>query len=192
VTPHRPAGSDPHRDAPTDGRHRDAPAPAHTGHPGAHPSAPAVAGAHPDDGRAIIEVVFLAVLLLIPVVYILIALLRLQGATLAVSQAARDVGRLIETSGATGVSSQLMHEVAGQDLRDQGISTDQMVLRTTPAGADCTRSDSLEPSYQPGATYQLCVVAVVSLPGVPTILSGSKNTVTGIYTVHIGELREGP
>jgi hypothetical protein len=149
-------------------------------------------GARADEGRAIIEVMFLAVLLLIPVVYILIALLRLQGATLAVSQAARDVGRLIETSATTGVSAQLMHEVAGQDLRDQGISTANLALRTTPTGGDCAQSHSLEPSYQPGATYQLCVVAVVSLPGVPTILSGSKNTVTGIYTVHIGQLREGP
>jgi len=146
----------------------------------------------PDEGRAIIEVVFLAVLLLIPVIYVLIALLRLQGATLAVGQAARDVGRMIETSSAAGASTQLMHDVAGQDLRDQGISTTNMALRTTPAGGDCARSNSFEPSYQPGATYQLCVVAVVSLPGVPTILSGSKNTVTGVYTVHIGELREGP
>lgn len=142
-----------------------------------------------DDGRAIIEVVFLGVLVLIPVIYIMIALLRLQSATLAVSQAARDVGRLIETSGDTDQ----IEAVARTDLHDQGISTDSMIIRAVPKGTDCDGSDdALTISRQPGATYDVCVISVVTLPGVPTILSGSDNTVTGVYTVHIGELREGP
>jgi hypothetical protein len=35
------------------------------------------------------------------------------------------------------------------------------------------------------------VIVVVDLPGVPTAVTGSRNTVTGVYTVHIDELREG-
>ena len=46
-----------------------------------------------DEGRALIEVIFLAVLILIPTVYILISFLRIQSATFAVSQGAREAGR---------------------------------------------------------------------------------------------------
>ncbi len=144
-----------------------------------------------DDGRAIIEVVFLAVLLLIPTMYILIALLRLQAATLAVAQAARDAGRLIETSTSGSVGEPLIRAVAGQDLQDQGITPDTMTVRAVASGSDCRQAPAVAPSYQPGATYDLCVIAQITLPGVPTVLSGSHNTVTGVYTVHIGQLREG-
>lgn len=141
-----------------------------------------------DDGRAIIEVVFLGVLVLIPVIYILIAVLRLQSATLAVSQAARDVGRLIETHG----DASQVESVARTDLRDQGLAADRMTVRAVAPGADCATDAEAGFNLQPGATYDVCVIATVTLPGVPTILSGSNNTVTGVYTVHIGGLREGP
>lgn len=141
-----------------------------------------------DDGRALIEVVFLAVLLLIPVVYILVAVLRLQSATLAVSQAARDVGRLMETADATAAHT--AYQVARYALRDQHVDPDAVRIRVVAPGSDCT-SPEVGVSHQPGATYDVCVIAGISLPGVPTVLSGSENTVTGVYTVHIGELREG-
>ncbi len=54
--------------------------------------------AEQDAGRAMIEVVFLAVLLLIPTVYILASVMRIQAATFAVSQAARDAGRVIDSA----------------------------------------------------------------------------------------------
>ena len=58
-------------------------------------------------------------------------------------------------------------------------------------GADCHDSTPVTPTLDAGAVYDICVTAVVSLPGVPTVLTGKKNTVTGVYTVHIGDLREG-
>jgi hypothetical protein len=133
-------------------------------------------------------VVFLAVLLLIPVLYIMIGLLRLQSATVAVAQAARDAGRLIETRG----YSPDVDLIARTDLHDQGLPTDQMTVKPVTSGADCRHGSTFTPDYLPGETFDLCVIAVVSLPGVPTVISGSNNTVTGVYTVHIGDLREGP
>ena len=142
-----------------------------------------------DDGRALIEVVFLAVLLLIPVVYILIAVPRLQSATLAVTQAARDVGRLIETTEAT--TADTAGNVARYALRDQHIDPETMHIRVVAPGGDCT-SPEVSASHRPGATYNVCVIAGITLPGVPSVLAGANNTVTGVYTVHIGELHEGP
>ena len=39
--------------------------------------------------------------------------------------------------------------------------------------------------------YDICVVAVVSFPGVPTVVTGTQNTVTGVFTLHVGDFREG-
>ncbi len=143
-----------------------------------------------DDGRAVIEVVFLAVLLLIPTMYILIGVLRLQAATLAVAQAARDVGRLIETSPGLPSLDQAA-AVARVALADQRVPGDGMRIATIDAGGDCARAGSAHFSRQAGTDYDVCVIAVIDLPGVPTALAGSRNTVTGVYTVHIDDLREG-
>jgi hypothetical protein len=39
--------------------------------------------------------------------------------------------------------------------------------------------------------YDICVVAVVTLPGVPSVMTGSNNTITGVFTMHVGDFREG-
>ena len=145
-----------------------------------------------DGGRAIIEVIFLAVLLLIPVVYILISVLRLQAATFAVSQAARDAGRAIDAAPTIGEAITRAQQIAAIDLADQHIPNSGLTLRFVQPGSDCKTGTPTNPSLDAGATYDICVTAVISLPGVPTAVTGSHNTVTGVYTVHIGDLREGP
>lgn len=147
--------------------------------------------AESDGGRAIIEVIFLAVLLLIPIVYILIGLLRLQAVTFAVSQAARDAGRAIDTAPDIEAGIARARQIAAIDLADQDVPDQRLTLRFVAEGADCKTGKPIAPSLGAGATYDVCVTAVVSLPGVPTILTGSNNTVTGVYTVHVGDLREG-
>ena len=47
------------------------------------------------------------------------------------------------------------------------------------------------PSLNRGDVYDICVVAVVSFPGVPTVVTGTQNTVTGVFTLHVGDFREG-
>lgn len=143
-----------------------------------------------DDGRAIIEVVFLAVLLLIPTVYILIGVIRLQATTLAVAQSARDVGRLIETSPHVPTAEQAL-AVARIALDDQHVASDGLRIVTTGRGGSCAEATDAAFSREPGSDYDVCVIAVIDLLGVPTAVTGSRNTVTGVYTVHIDELREG-
>lgn len=144
-----------------------------------------------DDGRAIIEVVFLAVLLLIPTIYILLAVLRLQSATLAVTQAARDVGRLIETSAPAPGPSDL-RAIATVALEDQHLNADTLAVRSVPLGAECTDPAAASVPITAAAAYDVCVTLVVTLPGVPTALTGTANTVTGVYTIHRGGPPRGP
>jgi hypothetical protein len=136
--------------------------------------------------------VFLAVLVLIPIVYLMAFLLRLQSATLAVTQAARDAGRLIEMADDPDSALANAAGAVRVALADQHVSADGLRLKFVDAGGDCASSPAITATLAAGASYDVCVIAVVTLPGIPTVLSGTSNTVTGVYTVHIGELREGP
>ncbi len=143
-----------------------------------------------DDGRAMIEVILLAVLLLIPTVYVLAVVLRIQSATFAVSQAARDAGRVIDAAPTVPVGVARAEEIAGIALADQGVSAEGMAVRFVSPGADCVDGAPVAPTLQPGAVYDVCVVALVSLPGVPSVVTGSRNTVSGVFTLHVGDFRE--
>ncbi|MGI8590807.1 MAG: hypothetical protein ACR2M5_07445 [Nakamurella sp.] len=147
---------------------------------------------HPtDQGRAMIEVIFLGVLMLIPVIYILIGVLRLQATTFAVTQAARDAGRALDSAPVIEDGIARARQIATIDLADQHVPADQISVQFVAAGTSCSPTNAVPPTLQGGAVYDVCVTAVVALPGVPSIVTGSKNTITGVYTVHIGDLREG-
>lgn len=154
-------------------------------------SPPAAEPTDQDHGRAIIEVIFLAVLVLIPVTYIFIGLIRLQATTFAVTQAARDAGRAIDAAPTIGDGIDRANLIAAIDLADQNVSTASITLQFIAPGTQCTAANEITPNLDPGAAYDLCVTAVVTLPGVPTVLTGRNNTVTGVYSIRIGELREG-
>lgn len=143
-----------------------------------------------DDGRATIEVVFLAVLLLIPTVYILIAVVRVQAASFAVTQAARDAGRLLDTTPSVDLGLAQAREAAMIALADQHVPADQVTIRFVDPGGACSDGVEAPPALSAGDTVDVCVTTVISLPGVPTVLTGSSNTVTGVYTLHVGEFRE--
>lgn len=161
--------------------------PVESGLPNTHHPGESIA---PDEGRALLEVIFLAVLLLIPVVYILISVLRLQAATFAVTQAARDAGRAIDSSVDLAQGVTRAQEIAALDLKDQNIPDGRLRLEFYPAGSGCGGGAQVTPSLDGGATFDVCVTAVLTLAGVPTVLTGSDNTISGVYTVHIGDLRE--
>ena len=143
-----------------------------------------------DDGRALIEVIFLGVLLLIPVMYILIAVLKLQSATFAVSQAARDAGRIIDTAPSVPIGVERARSIARIALEDQNVDAGSVDVRFVRPGADCLGAQ-VTPSRRPGDVYDVCVVTVVGIPGGPTVVTGSANTVAGAFTLHVGDFREG-
>ena len=87
-----------------------------------------------DAGRAMIEVVFLAVLILIPTVYILASVMRIQAATFAVAQGARDAGRVIDSAPSLTEGVARAEEIAQLALTDQRVPSDGMDLRFVSAG----------------------------------------------------------
>ena len=143
-----------------------------------------------DAGRALIEVIFLAVLLLIPTIYILASVMRIQAATFAVTQGARDAGRVMDAAPSVAAGISRAEQIAAIALADQNVPTDGLDIRFVPAGGDCLTSPQIQPSLRAGDVYDICVVALVTLPGVPSVITGSRNTVTGVFTLHVGDFRE--
>jgi hypothetical protein len=142
-----------------------------------------------DAGRAVVEVIWLAVLVLIPVVYILLSIIRIQATTFAVTQAARDAARILDTSPNLAVGLQGANGAARQAMLDQNIPPDAMTLTFVATGTDCATAPRVAPTLTPGSTVDVCVQTLLDLPLLPTELTAG-NTATGVYTLRVGEFRE--
>lgn len=135
-----------------------------------------------DDGTAIIEFVFLGVLMLIPLMYLVLAISYIQRNTYGVTEAAREVGRVYATSGSAS-AAQYAAQLA---MDDQGQSgADMSIGWGGPGGC----GGGGYPPLKPGAVYSVCVTRGITIPGVPGFLGASHNSVTGRFVVHIDDYR---
>ena len=71
-------------------------------------------------------------------------------------------------------------------LRDQQLASAD--LRYVAAGSGCG-SAPVAPALEPGTVFAVCVSREVSLPGVPTLLSGRGVTTVGRYVLHVDDYR---
>lgn len=77
---------------------------------------------HRDEGSALVEFTWLAVLLMVPLVYVLIGLFQVQSAAFGVTEAARQAGRALARAEDCGAGMVRARAAAGLALRDQGIA----------------------------------------------------------------------
>jgi Flp pilus assembly protein TadG len=141
-----------------------------------------------DDGNAIVEFVFVAVLVLIPLAYLIVAVASIQRSRLAVTDAARDVGRAIATADSADAAAARAGAALRIALANEGLAPDDVELRYVAADAGC--SDATVPvSLAPAAEFAVCVTRHQELPAVPTILSGRGVTTVGRYVVHVDDFR---
>ncbi|HMA48083.1 MAG TPA: hypothetical protein VKP11_12970 [Frankiaceae bacterium] len=138
-----------------------------------------------DDGSAMVEFVGLSVLLLLPLVYLLLAVFSVQRAAFGVTQAAREAGRAYATAGSSSAGLVRARYAARLALADQGLPAEPEV-RFAPVGTRCGRTDPGDgaQSLRPGARFVVCVRARAPLPlaaGGP--LGGAAGvTVNGQFT----------
>ncbi len=114
-----------------------------------------------DEGTAVLEFVFLALLLLVPLVYLLLAAFAVQRAAYAISAAAREAGRGYLTAPSAEAADARALAALDVALRDHGLQADDVVL-----AVDC----SAEPCLTPGATVTVRLRTTVPLPFVPALL----------------------
>lgn len=122
-----------------------------------------------DAGSAVVEFVGLGMLLLLPVVYLVLCLGRLQAAAFAAEGAAHEAARIMATSAEPEEAVRTSQEAVGMVLADQGFG-DQ-------AGADALRVAC--PSTPCGGADQPVTAEVtveVVLPGVPAFVDGMVPT----------------
>ena len=121
-----------------------------------------------DDGNAIVEFVYLAVLLMVPLVYVLLTVFRVQGAAYAVSSAAREAGRVYATV-------DVMNEAGPRALVAARIVMSDSNLALS--GKDLRISCSSDPCLSPGSRVNVVIVYDVSLPLLPRLFGRSPATV---------------
>ncbi len=153
--------------------------------------AAAPATADPESGRALIEVVFLAVLLLVPTVYILASVMRIQAATFAVAQGARDAGRVMDSAPTVPAASREPRRSPGSRWSINECLTKAWTFGSSPRVVIVCRGPSSRRPFGPEMSTTSVSSLVVTFPGVPSVVTGSQNTVTGVFTLHVGDFREG-
>lgn len=140
-----------------------------------------------DAGSAIVEFVFVAVAVMLPLIYLIVAVATVQRSSLAVSEAAREAGRAFATAERTDDAAARVRAAVRIALADQGLAADAQV-RFVPAGSGCD-SAQVQPTLQPGATFAVCVIRHAALPAVPSVLQGRGITTVGRFVVHVSEYR---
>jgi Flp pilus assembly protein TadG len=151
------------------------------------PRAPWRHSAADDAGNAIVEFTFVAVIVLVPLVYLIVAVATVQRSSLAVSQAAREAGRAFATSDAAAEALARARAAVSIALRDQGLPDDAQV-RFVAAGNSCDAA-AVQPQLAPGAQFTVCVSRSVALPAVPRFVAGKGITTVGKYIVHVDDYR---
>jgi Flp pilus assembly protein TadG len=144
-----------------------------------------------DAGNAVIEFIFVALLVLVPLVYLTVAVAGVQRGRLALTDAARDVGRAIASTPSGGDVDLRASAALRIALASQGLAVSDVDVRYVTAGASC-QAEGIEPALTAGAEFAVCVIGHRQLPGIPSIVAGRAITLVGRYVVHLDEFRTAP
>jgi len=129
-----------------------------------------------ESGNAMIEFVFLAVLLMIPLVYVLLTVFHVQRAAFAVNAATREAGRAFATADTDGEGYNRAYAAAAVALADHS-----MVLGPGQPAIDC----SSRPCLTPGGKIDVTLDTEVPLPFLPRVLDGRAPASIGIRARHV-------
>lgn len=115
-----------------------------------------------DRGSASLEFLTVGVLLLVPLVYLVLALAAVQGGALAVEGAARQAARVAVTAPRGGAADAAVERAVTIALADYGIDAGEASVVVRCDRVDCSES---------GARVSVSVIARVALPLVPDVLA---------------------
>jgi len=138
-----------------------------------------------EDGSALVEVVWLSVLLLVPLLYVLLAAFDVQRAAYGVSGAARAAARAYSLAPDEGSAPTRARAAAAVALQDQRIPPGEVAVQFScrPVPGNC---------LAPGSRISVEVRYQVPLPLAPQALGGGRPSVRveASHTVAYGTFRE--
>jgi Flp pilus assembly protein TadG len=139
----------------------------------------------PSRGNATIELVWLGLLLLIPLVWIVVSVAEVQRGAFGVSGAARAAGRAYALAPDDATGNRRAEAAARQALADQGLAEAplEVSVRCTPYPRECHSGTSV---------ITVTVRSRVVLPLLPDALGGGRPTFafSAEHTVPIGQYQE--
>lgn len=129
-----------------------------------------------DDGNAMVEFTWLALLLMVPLVYLMLTVFEVQKAAYAVEAATREAGRAFVTSEDGADPDERALAAARLAASDQGVDLAADQVRVT-----CEQ----EPCLTPGATVEVRIAVRVPLPYLPKILFGREPASVAVRATHV-------
>ena len=133
------------------------------------------AGSGGQAGSAIVEFVFLAVLMMVPLFFLVMVLARLQSGAYAVSAASREAGRAYVTAEVAAQASSRAQSAAGLAFADQGFEHEGRI----EIGCDGT------PCLRPEGRIQVTATISVPMPLVPAFFSGIVPMQIPVSATHV-------
>ena len=136
-------------------------------------------------GSALVEFSWLAILLMVPLLYVVLTVFEVQRAAFGVSGAARSAGRAFTEAPSEAAAARHAAVAARLALADQHLDVERRSLdvRCSPEPANC---------LAPGSVVTATVTYPVPLPLLPSVLGGQRPSirVEAQHTVPYGSFRE--
>lgn len=139
-----------------------------------------------DDGSALVEFSWLAIILMIPLIWVVLAAFEMQQGAFGVSGAARAAGRAYSLAPDDATGRARARAAVRQTLADQGLEGEPFDLVIT-----CERPGVDGTCHSSGAVATVRVESRVELPMMPSILGGQAPglSLDGSHTVPYGTYR---
>ncbi len=127
-----------------------------------------------DEGRAIIEFIFLGLLLLLPLVYLVLAAARVQAGAFSVSLAGREAARAFVTAASEAEAQERAHTAAALAFEDFAFEA-----------GDVRVSCDATPCLRPGGSVTAVATITVPLPLVPDFIADRVPTSVTVSSTHV-------
>jgi Flp pilus assembly protein TadG len=134
-----------------------------------------------EDGSALVEFVFIALVVFVPLIYIVAGFSAVQRGIFASTAAAREAGRAIATAPDPLTGEERALRAAELAVEDQSVDATDLRLAFAPPGADCAAAGGYSPTLAPGEEFSVCVTVTVRIPLLPEFVDA--NTATGQFVV---------
>ena len=136
-------------------------------------------------GSALVELTWLGILLLVPVLWIVLSVFEVQRGAFATSGAARAAGRAYVLAPDDAAGRRAAEDAARQALGDQGAERQPLsvTVRCAPVPTDC---------HLPGSVVTVVIRSRVDLPLLPSFFGGAAPSfaLSADHTVPVGQFTE--
>ncbi|PRY51107.1 hypothetical protein LY71_102170 [Geodermatophilus tzadiensis] len=140
-------------------------------------------------GSALVEFVFVALVVFVPLVYVVAGFSAVQRGVFASTAAAREAGRALATAPDVATGLARAQRAAQLAVEDQAVDAADVELAYAPAGAGCAAAGGYAPRLVAGEEFSVCATVTVRIPLLPEFVDA--NTATGQFVVETDRYVDG-